>query len=131
MSNFNSVAVKFPIFARICHTIYTHKFIFHQIHAMEFTNCLSAFAGRRHDTREATTMTADQLFNRKFLKKVSGTLYMSEYPDISVGDRSDFNLNFSPELCKRVRQTSPHLTLMDGFGHPRIWMSAGFGRPRI
>ena len=46
------------------------KFIFHQIHAMEFTNCLSAFAGRRHDTREATT-TAEQLFNRKFLKNVN------------------------------------------------------------
>ena len=45
------------------------KFIFNQIHAMEFTNCLSAFAGCRHDTREATTMTAEQLFNRKFLKK--------------------------------------------------------------
>ena len=45
------------------------KFIFHQIHAMEFTNCLSAFDGRRHDTKEATTMTAEQLFNRKFLKK--------------------------------------------------------------
>ena len=45
------------------------KFTFHQIHAMEFTNCLSTFAGRRHDTREATTMTTEQLFSLKFLKK--------------------------------------------------------------
>ena len=56
------------------------KFIVHQI-----TNCLSAFAGRRHDTREATTMTAEQLFNRKFLKKrqcnhmsIPGCLYWEQ-----------------------------------------------------
>ena len=53
------------------------KFIFHQIHAMEFTNCLSAFDGRRHDTMEATTMTAEQLFNRKFLKKTSMQPYVN------------------------------------------------------
>ena len=80
----STVAVKFPIFARICHTIYKHiifigssKFIFHQIHAMEFTNCLSAFAQRRHGTREATTMTTEQLFIRKFLKKRQCNYYVN------------------------------------------------------
>ena len=95
------------------------KFIFHQIHAMEFTNCLSAFAGRRHDTKEATTMTAKQLFNRKFLKKRQCN-HICQYQDVSIGDRSDFNLNFSSELCKSVRHPSPHLTLLAGFGRPRI-----------
>ncbi len=73
----STVAVKFPIFAAFV-TLFTStsmpdigssKFIFHQIHAMKFTNCLSASAGRRQDTREATTMKTEQLFNRKFLKK--------------------------------------------------------------
>ena len=103
------------------------KFIFHQIHAMEFTNCLSVFAGRRHGTREATTMTAEQLFNRKFIKNVNATIF--QYPDVSIGDRSDFNLNFSLELCKRVRHPSPHLTLLGGLGRPRIWMSARVWTP--
>ena len=44
---------------------------------MELTNCLSASAGRRHDTREATTMTTEQLFNRKFLKKTSMQPYVN------------------------------------------------------
>ena len=45
---------------------------------------------------------------------------MCQYPDVSIGDKSDFNLNFSSELCKRVRHLSPHLTLLCGFGSPRI-----------
>ena len=49
---------------------------------------------------------------------VSATI--CQYPDVSIGDRSDYNLNFSSELCKRVRYPSPHLTLVGGFGRPRI-----------
>ena len=56
-----------------------------------------------------------------FSKNVSANI--CQYPDVSIGDRSDFNLNFSSELCKRVRHPSPHLTPLDGFGCPRIWMS--------
>ena len=37
--------------------------------SMEFINCVAVFAGRRHDTTQATTMTTGILFNRKFLDK--------------------------------------------------------------
>ena len=66
-------------------------------HAMEFTNCVSAFAGRRHDTSKATT----RYFSiANFSKNINAN--KCQYPDVSIGDRSDFNLNFSSELCKRV-----------------------------
>ena len=40
-----------------------------------------------------------------------------------------FNINFSSELCKRVRHPSPHLTLLGGFGRHRIWMSGRVWTP--
>ena len=82
---------------------------------METTNCVSALVGCRHDTNEATTMTAEC----KFLKKVNDN--ECKYPDVSFRDRSNFNLNFSSELCKRVRHLSMRLPLLGGFGRPRIW----------
>ena len=44
-----------------------------------------------------------------------------KYQDVSIGDRSKFNLNFSSELCIRVRHLSMRLPLLGGFGRPRIW----------
>ena len=43
-----------------------------------------------------------------------------QYPDVSIGDRSDFNLNFSSELRKIVRHLSPRFPLLEVFGRPRI-----------
>ena len=44
-------------------------------------------------------------------------------------DLSDFNLHFSSELCKRVHHLSPHITLLCGFGRPRIWTSGQVWMP--
>ena len=54
---------------------------------------------------------------------------MCQYPDVSIGDRSDYNLNFNPELCKRVRHPCPHLTLLGRVGRPRIWTSGQVWTP--
>ena len=75
---------------------------------MEMTNCVSALVGRRDDTNKATTMTAELLFNRKFLKKVNDN--ECKYPDVSFRDR----LNFKRHLSMR-------LPLLGEFGRPRIW----------
>ena len=64
-------------------------------------------------------MTTELLFNRKFLKK-NVNVNMCQYPDVSIGDRSDFNLNLSSELCKIVRHLSPRFSLLEVFGRPRI-----------
>ena len=43
-----------------------------------------------------------------------------QYLDVSIGDRSGINLNFSSCLCKRVRHVCMRLPLLDRFGRPRL-----------
>ena len=80
---------------------------------------MSVFAGRRHDTNEETTMTAELLSIANFSKNVSDN--KCKYPDVSIGD--NYSKECSTSVCVYLYWTG-----LDALGSGRL---GGFGQVRI